>query len=255
MSIFDPDFNRIRNNAYLNWWFDHRNKDKEIQVAWDFFNLGKAYYGNAVTSLSLIIDSHNMCDIADKLIFPILFGFWHGTELLLKSCLILAERETETGKRYSKNTHDINQLFSELMSRLKLKGFKEKDFSSLKSILDDFKSKNALCTFMRYTVDDKWNDQFFVELTASGENTCINLPEFTEKLFNIVYELSMLTEFLGVPYFGDMFSKGELSKANFDLYVAESERLEEKFKIDEDKFTDNLDVTNKVLRWVHTQLL
>ena len=52
-SIFTTNPNSTYNNAYLNWWFDNRKEPRDIQIAWDFLNLGKAYYGNALTSLGL----------------------------------------------------------------------------------------------------------------------------------------------------------------------------------------------------------
>ena len=256
MIIFDWNMRFPKENAYLNWWFDDRNPDKEIQVAWDFFIMGKAYYANALTSLSLILDAKNKADIADKLIFPILFGFWHGTELLLKSSIILAEKETSTGNTYSKTTHNIDNLFSELMSRLRLRGFKESDFPSLKSILADFKSKNVLFSFMRYTVDKDWNEQFYVIKNEERENTCINIKIFFKKFAGVLEELPLLTEFLGVPYFGDAFLPGELNKENYDKYVAENNRLNEKYKaLDEKPFAENLDITNYLLNWAQIHLL
>lgn len=218
--------------------------------------MGKAYYANAITSLTLILDSGNQCSIADKLIFPILFGFWHGTELLLKSGLYLVEKELNTGKPFPKVSHDNSQLFSELMSRLKQIGFKENDFKDLKDILNNFKSKNALPTFMRYTVDEHLDDQFYVELTNEGENTCINLEEFAGKFIGVIETLPMLVEFLGDPYFGDNFEKGQLNKSNYDFYKSESERIDKHFgKYDPKYFTENLNTTNKTLQWVYTHLL
>ncbi|MDE7264851.1 MAG: hypothetical protein K2N52_01075 [Clostridia bacterium] len=256
MYIFKPDFNCVKKNAYLNWWFDHRNKDKEIQIAWDFFNMGKAYYANAITSLTMIIDANNACSIADKMIFPILFGFWHGTELLLKSGLYLVEKELNTSKPFSKNTHENFQLFCELMSRLKKLGFNDSDFKDLKDVLSEFKDKKALPTFMRYTVDEKQNEQFYAELTPDGENTCINIYKFTEKFFGIIKTLPVLIEFLGDPYFGDNLKKGELTKTNYVKYLKMVEDVDKAFeKYNKEYFAENLNLTNEMLQWIYLNLL
>lgn len=255
-SIFETDPSSTNKNAYLNWWFDHRMEPKEIQVAWDFLNLGKAYYGNALTSLGLLMDSKNACGIADKLIFPILFDFWHGTELLLKSGLYLIEQELKTNKQITKLSHKNLQLYYELKSKLRKIGFAGNEILSLEILLKDFEKQNASETFMRYTVDNKFNDQFYVEVTPDGENVCINLDEFITQFCNVIEELPVLIEFLGSPYFEDYFIPGQLNKENYNKYKKMRERIYEKFQErDMRDFTEKLDITNKLLNWVYMRLL
>lgn len=122
--------------------------------------------------------------------------------------------------------------------------------------MDDFKAKNASPTFMRYTVDDHFNEQFYIDKHTEGINTCINLNNFFENFSNIIETLPLLVEFLGVPYFGDLFSSGELNKANYDRYLAEDKRTNEVFfKNKIELFTENLDLTNTTLEYVFRYLL
>lgn len=72
------------------------------QHIFDNYTMGTAFLGNALLSLNDIVESGNCCNVADKLIFPILFNTWHGLELWLKSSIsafrLLVREE---GKIYS----------------------------------------------------------------------------------------------------------------------------------------------------------
>ena len=144
------------------------------------------------------------------------------------------------------------QLYNELKSKLNKIGFAGNELLSLENLLKDFESHNASETFMRYTVDNKFNDQFYVEVTPEGENICINLNEFISQLFNVVEEFPLLIEFLGCPYFEDCFIPGQLNKQNYNQYKKMREEINEKFQdVGLKDFTEELDITNNLLNWVY----
>lgn len=236
-SIFEFDSN-LRNNAVLNWWFDDRiydanGKATDLTKAWDFINLGKAYLGNSLINIVLIIDIGNKGDVADKLIFPIIFTFWQGIELLLKAGIFLTERIIGTGNSFPKKSHKNSQLLSELISRLKQMKFSGKELENLKALLDDF-DKQAFVpdpAFMRYTVDDKGNDQFYVARN-NGENICIKIREFSEMMAASADEIIPIINFLAMPFFEEydyLPSGGKMDKEAFIINKKAEERIENTF--------------------------
>ena len=238
-SIFGFDSN-IKNNAILNWWFDDRTYDAngkatDLTKAWDFINLGKAYLGNSLINIVLIIDIENKCDVADKLIFPIIFTFWQGIELLLKAGIFLTEKILKTGNSFPKKTHKNSQLLNELINRLKQMKFSGKELENLKALLDDF-DKQAIVpdpTFMRYTVDDKGNDHFYVARN-NGENICIKIREFLEMMAHSIDEIISIINFLAMPFFEEndyLPSGGKMDKDAFIINKQEEERIEKAFSV------------------------
>ena len=82
MQIFygekDIDYNNPNGYAFLNWRFDDsmggNNKENPFQGISDNFEMGKAYMANAVIALYSIIYSHNPQNMADTMVFPVLFS-------------------------------------------------------------------------------------------------------------------------------------------------------------------------------------
>lgn len=86
MKIFygNDDYRQFSNPsqyAFLNWRLDngYGENSNPYQYIFDNYTLRTAFIGNALLLLNNIIESGNSCNVADKLIFPILFNAWHGS--------------------------------------------------------------------------------------------------------------------------------------------------------------------------------
>lgn len=212
------DYNNPDAYAFLNWRMDNglgsNDKENRAQMASDNYQMGKGYIGNALVSLFTIIENNNQNNVADIMVFPILFDAWHGLELWLKSLCIslsLLYGETVTGKLQG---HSIEKFYSDItkfLDKYDLKQVKEVAFSDLCNLINEFKRVNANFDFARYSFSSKAEYQFYNApyedvkqwQNKSGEcdkkivpNTCVKLTAAFELISNIFDNVGTLTEAL-----------------------------------------------------------
>ena len=157
----EADYNNSNRYAFLNWRFDNglgsNEKENPRQMVFDNFEMGKAYLANAVLTLNSIIHVKNKNELADSLIFPVLFDIWHGIELLLKSG-IRAISICKGNKPNEKNTHKIHDLYLEFendMNDITMETTASKELSHLNDLIDEFNRVGANFDFARYSFSGK----------------------------------------------------------------------------------------------------
>ena len=159
MQIFygekDIDYNNPNGYAFLNWRFDDsmggNNKENPFQGISDNFEMGKAYMANAVIALYSIIYSHNPQNMADTMVFPVLFSVWHGVELWLKSSIyaISLITNTETKMNQNHNIKDYLDALRERLSELNMNSTEKMALSEVVELVEEFKRVDGPFDFGR----------------------------------------------------------------------------------------------------------
>lgn len=191
----------------------HNYKQNLHQSIFDNFEMGKAYYANAVIILYSLIYSKNYCNISDSLIFPVLFDIWHSIELLLKSGI---QALTITSHNQAPKGHDIFKLkidFEEDLRKHMMYSTIENELIALNILMSEFKKVGAKFDFARYSFDMRGDFQFYnapsndlnqwqnngkdVE-NSSVPNTCVDLLVLFELLHKITISFLQLIQYLTI---------------------------------------------------------
>lgn len=213
------EFNHPEKYAFLNWYMDdgmgtNRQEQQRQQVS-DEYHMGRGYLGNALLSLYLIIGK-NECNVADIIVFPILFDVWHGLELWLKSaCTAIELLFGDTIKK--KRNHDIYDYYDKLDAYIKVKGFqfiKDNALVELEMLISEFRKVNANFDFARYSFDVKSDYQFYnapyesdkqwqksnakIENNKVVPNTCLDLAETFNMVLNTFITFGNFVECLNI---------------------------------------------------------
>ena len=237
MVIFLGEADAYKNNikcAYLNWFFDDglRNKGKDLEFAEGSLHLGKAYIGNAISTLAILMNNQENF-LADKMIFPALFDTWHGIELLLKSSLVSIKIICNDNNGVQMN-HDIKNYYKKLdekLDEIDFSNLKPKILKTLKELIDEFDRVGANFDFARYPFDRNLNPQFYnASLSHSNQwqtslnnlnrsqdaipNIRVNLFELLETLFFIFDEFIEFVEYL----ISSINVKEKISESNYENF-------------------------------------
>lgn len=183
MNIFD--YNKdINKNAYVNWRTSSYDDSNNLSV------IGDGYFLSATILVeNCLSDNHDKK--ADIVIFPILHGIIHGTEIYLKSIYnTLAKFLKE--ERIFLGGHNIQQLYHEVEgivcrfenkynSKENIKHFKD-EIASVKKFIDQIYDKTKNMDFVRYPIDSKKNNHFYVEST---ENIVVDLEVLYKEVISM----------------------------------------------------------------------
>lgn len=221
MKIFygdkDTNYNNPDKYAFLNWRFDDsmgtNNKDNPFQSVNDNFEMGKAYMANAVLSVYSIVKTQNYCNVADQLIFPIMFDIWHGVELWLKSSITAIHLFSSKNKKLKYN-HDIYNYMDTLKNELYNLDMNKTikiALTEVNTMVEEFKRVNARFDFARYSFDNRNQYQFYnapygdkeqwqnnqqIEDKSIVPNTCVDLEALYKLTVGIATNFRNFVEFL-----------------------------------------------------------
>lgn len=244
------DFSNPQNYAFLNWCFDDglgKNSNPNQHI-YDNYILGKAFIGNAILTLTDVLEQKNTTAVADKLIFPILFNTWHGLELWLKSS-IAAITLLISGNSKVKFGHKIVDLSEELISILRNNKYEYIISTSLNTFIEfinEIKRVNAHFDFVRYSFDSEKNYQFYNAPYKSDKqwqksdelhiqdivpNTCIELYSLFEGITKIFEEFGAFVEYLTLCISED----DDISDANYKNYLISVKNSKKIFEKHESK--------------------
>lgn len=231
--------------AFLNWWMDNGCGENcnPYQHVFDNYTMGTAFLGNALLSLNDIVESGNCCNVADKLIFPILFNTWHGLELWLKSSisafrlLVQEERKNIFGHEIISYTKELNELLHNYGCHFII----SKALNSLNLIINEFDRVNAHFDFARYSFDNKGKYQFYNAPYGSNQqwqtsnnrmlenivpNTCVDIYGLFQLLADVFQNFGAFVEYLTLC----ISEGGIISDVAYQNYLAAIESSEESFK-------------------------
>lgn len=272
MQIFygekDIDYNNPNGYAFLNWRFDDsmggNNKENPFQGISDNFEMGKAYMANAVIALYSIIYSHNPQNMADTMVFPVLFSVWHGVELWLKSSIyaISLITNTETKMNQNHNIKDYLDALRERLSELNMNSTEKMALSEVVELVEEFKRVDARFDFARYSFDRKGNYQFYNAPVGDDKqwqkglatdiqavpNTCIKL----DSLFNLI--LGITDHFRDfVEYLILVITEGvKLSDDYYEAHIKICKNFEKKL---DDKIEEEPDPLRQIIRAINLYIL
>ncbi len=223
MQIFfgqqDVDYNNPDKYAFLNWRFDNAFAPYDgkgmMQLVFDNFEMGKAYMSNAALTLCSLIHSQNGNNVADSLIFPILFSIWHGIELWLKSGIgaIYLQEGVQKSIPLGHDLFKLRDVFETELSNINMICAQKYALEDVDNLISEFKRVNAHFDFARYSSDNKGNLQFYnapfsnknqwqcaksdvAEYTVP--NTCVDINVLFELFFRIITNFKELIYYLTI---------------------------------------------------------
>ena len=195
-----PIFSRnidIDKIAFLNWRID---KDEHI------INLRNIADGFLLSSIELAKHclTNNDDKRADILIFPILTNANHAFELYLKAINWTLNKLMDNDKRIE-GRHNLKQIFQTVKAKFKaykgnisFKEFREAT-EGLENYIEELFDKiqatpqNDKMDFSRYSVDNNYDDHFYVTDFGTVD---IDLENLVERFEAIKVSLDQLTDFL-----------------------------------------------------------
>lgn len=265
MKIFcgekDINYSKPERYAFLNWRFDNgigsNDKNNPLQPINDNFEMGKAYLANAILTLHSLIYTGNSMQLADSLIFPVLFSTWHGVELLLKSCIMAIYLKTGNPEKIKSN-HRIDEYLDVLNHELRQLGMvavTEIELADVMSLVNEFIRVGAHFDFARYSFDIQGDYQFYNAPYEDGKqwqrpskfineetvpNTCVDLIHLWKLLNQIAKKFKEFNQYLIITITENI----ELSAEMYKFYIKESERIEEKFADDYIEKEDSVEQIN-----------
>ena len=185
------DINKI---AFLNWRID---KDSHIL---NLVNIADGFFLSAI-ELTRHCLKNNDDKRADILIFPILTNVNHGLELYLKSLNWMLNELSGNDKRIE-GGHNLKQIFQTIKAKFKkydggitYAEFKRETISIeqyINELFDKIQAtpKNDKMDFSRYSLDNNYEDHFYVldcgTVDIDLENLAIRLEEMKQKMSNLI---------------------------------------------------------------------
>lgn len=184
----------INKMAFLNW----RMESGDIV---NLFNLGDGYFESSLILCDKCL-SNNEGKVADIMIFPIFMNFNHGIELYLKGLTLTLNELLKIDIKID-GTHNLNQLFSVLMARIKdLDGQKKaneivNDNYNLNLYIEELTSKlesndkNDKMDFSRYPFSKRDENHFYVDTWSNIE---VDLENLKNRIKNIYEKLEQYAD-------------------------------------------------------------
>lgn len=180
MDIFDYnmdifDYNKdIRKNAYVNWRTSCYDDSSNLSI------MGDGYFLSAIILIKNCLND-NSDKKADIVIFPILHGVIHGTEIYLKAIYNILAKFLRENREFI-GGHDIKQLYNEVQGIVRrfenkysgkenIKYFID-EMASVENFINEIYNRTNNMDFVRYPIDSKKNNHFYVE---SKENVVVDL--------------------------------------------------------------------------------
>lgn len=191
--------------AYLNWFFEEqKNPNNEPNInkyidSLQFFIMGNSYIAISFKNLYQLYTEGNKCNIADHLIFPILFNLMHGLECWLKSGTLSASNLYNLEGKIKK-THDLETLYSEFKSNVintRLNSLINKyiDFNFIEDFISELKSNNVRFDFARYSSFECGGvsqSQFY----CGNHNICIDMSKLLEFYFYLIKDFRTFISYI-----------------------------------------------------------
>ena len=179
---YNPD---ISKNAYMNWRIcGHSIADNLVVL--------ESGFEEAAKQLMKSVLDDNRLKQADVLIFPIMYAIDQSIELYLKAIIYNLE-QLETGTPNNYKTHDIQSLFTTMMSLIKKQEQKTKGLQAhvapLKEYIKELYSHivnskgKAQMDFARYPFDIDRNPHFYV---CTIENIVVNVENLRNRYLEIM---------------------------------------------------------------------
>lgn len=175
----------ISKNAYLNWQMIPN------EVADNLATMARGFSDAAKTLIETILKD-NSDKKADILIFPIMYAINQSIELYLKAILRqIEEIQNQTVSIYK--THNINELYQQMVSACKKKELRTKGLKKhlkelrlyideLFSQISDVKNQHPKMDFARYPIDIDGNEQFYI---VFGDNVVIDIENLRNRFIEI----------------------------------------------------------------------
>ena len=199
---YNPD---ISKNAYMNWRICGHS------IA-DYLVVLESGFEEAAKQLMKSVLDDNRLKQADVLIFPIMYAIDQSIELYLKAIIYNLE-QLETGTPNNYKTHDIQSLFTTMMSLIKKQEQKTKGLQAhvapLKEYIEELYSHivnskgKVQMDFARYPFDTDRNPHFYV---CTMENVVVDV----ENLLNRYSEIMNCLEDLYYMYDAKLQAKYEI---------------------------------------------
>ena len=191
--------------AYLNWFFEEqKNPNNEPKVnkyidSLQFFIMGNSYISISFKNLYQLYTEGNKCNIADNLIFPILFNLMHGLECWLKSGILSISNLYNFEKKIKK-IHELGRLYDEFKSNVtntKLGSIvnKNMDFNFIEDFISDLRLNNVRFDFARYSSfesDGVSQSQFY----CGCHNVCIDMSMLLKFFFYLIKDFRTLISYI-----------------------------------------------------------
>lgn len=271
MKIFygekDIDYDKSKEYAFLNWRFDDsmgtNNKENPYQKISDNFEMGKAYISNAIIVLFSIVYNKNSTNMADTLVFPILFNTWHGIELWLKSSICAIRLITDVGDELKSN-HDIYQYMDILkaeLHKLSMKRTAEIALVEVEALVNEFKRVDAHFDFARYSFDNRGNYQFYNAPAGDDKqwqkdllfdetvpNTCVDLGALLEIILGIAENFKDFVEYLTLV----ITEGGQLTDDAYEMHLKICKKFEKNF---DDKLDEETDTMRLIMKLIYLHIL
>lgn len=191
--------------AYLNWFFEEQknpnnepNANKHIDSL-HFFIMANSYIAISFKNLYQIYTEGNKCNIADHLIFPILFNLMHGLESWLKSGILsLSYLYNLEGK--IKKSHDLEILYREFkcnVTNTSLNSIINKyiEFNFIEDFISNLKLNNVRFDFARYSTFERGGvsqSQFY----CGYHNICIDMSLLLQFYFYLIQDFRTLISYI-----------------------------------------------------------
>lgn len=202
----------VSKNAYMNWRICEHNVAENLVVL-------ESGFEDAAKQMMESILADNSLKQADVLAFPIMYAIDHSIELYLKAIIYNLE-QLETGVANNYKTHDIQILFSTMLSLIKKQELKTKGLQAyvapLKEYLDelyahiaDSKGKMRM-DFARYPFDTDRNPHFYV---CAMENVVVDM----ENLLNRYSEITDCLEGLCCMYDTKLEAKSKMQDSQYSV--------------------------------------
>lgn len=199
MNIFK--YNKdIDKNSYINWRTNFYDDSNNFSV------LADGYFRSSIILLESCLND-NSDKKADVVIFPILHGIIHGTEIYLKAIYNILARFLEEDRIFL-GGHDIKQLLNEVSgivsrfetkynSKENIKHFK-KEIESVRNFISEVYDKTNSMDFVRYPMDyKKKNKHFYVE---SSENVVVDLEVLYTEVISMHKSLDCICGYYSTIY-------------------------------------------------------
>ena len=185
---YNPD---ISKNAYMNW------RIRGYNIADNLMVLESGFEDAAKQLMKSVLDD-NGSKQADVLIFPIMYAIDQSIELYLKAIIYNLE-QLETGTPNNYKTHDIQSLFTTMMSLIKKQEQKTKGLqpyvAPLKEYIEELysyivNSKGKVqMDFTRYPFDTDKNPHFYV---YTMKNVVVDVENLLNRYAEIIDCLEVL---------------------------------------------------------------
>lgn len=191
----------ISKNAYMNWRVDCNLLDPGAKD-WNFSILASSYSDASLALCQIALDN-NRDKKADSLVFPILYCADQAIELYIKAIIRIVD-DLQAGNQTVSATHDLRQLKSEIVSRIrkkeggKTKGL-DKHLKSLTDYIDELygiigqtgnkKNAQSKMDFARYPVSTDGVPHFYI---STKENVVVDLEAFKYQLTEAFESLESL---------------------------------------------------------------